>query len=678
MRPVDAGTANYREIYWRVYVRYQPGWVGGGADKLSRAQVFASSNWAQAMAAHVWSGSNSSTYNYLALDPASGTDNAGNLLTTTYNDFAHWRWLGAAQSATPIFDAQHVGQWYCVESHVRLNTAGNSDGVFEVWINGSLEARSTGLNWVGSYSAYGINSVFLENYWNAGAPVAEDRYLDNFVVSTQPIGCVGSAPPPPPTQVVTTVSVAPANASLTSVGSTAQLTAAAYDASNVQMTGQSFTWASSNTAVATVSSAGLVTSRGAGSATITATAAGIQGSATVSVAISQTVARVTVTPGSTSLTSVGSTAQLAAAAYDASNVQMTGQTFTWASSNTAVATVSAAGQVTARAAGSATITATDAGIQGSATVSVAISQTVARVAVTPGSTSLTSVGAAAQLTAAAYDASNVQMTGRTFTWASSNTAVATVSASGLVTAVATGTATITATDGGVQGSATVNVSISVPSGGQNPAGTGLLIGPLTVASGIVPAPSATPYFTDYGQFTAIADATSPTGHSLRGTYNSGSEYDRCLYADLGSSHSKLYARMLYKVDSNWPTGGTKKVLQFRQGFNQLYSILDIEGGKWHLFNALTGNWIGSNAHAAYDPGNLKNQWVDLGYLIEAVDGSHMRHRIWVNGSLEIDVTVSGSTFAPSVVMFGGVFNSPAGNDTDWLVNNAVYTGAQGY
>jgi hypothetical protein len=29
-------------------------------------------------------------------------------------------------------------------------------------------------------------------------------------------------------------------------------------------------------------------------------------------------------------------------------------------------------------------------------------------------------------------------------------------------------------------------------------------------------------------------------------------------------------------------------------------------------------------------------------------------------------------------MFGGVFNSPAGNDTDWLVNNAVYTGAQGY
>ena len=28
-RPVDGGTANYRELYWRMYVRTQPGWTGG-------------------------------------------------------------------------------------------------------------------------------------------------------------------------------------------------------------------------------------------------------------------------------------------------------------------------------------------------------------------------------------------------------------------------------------------------------------------------------------------------------------------------------------------------------------------------------------------------------------------------------------------------------------------------
>ena len=52
----------------------------------------------------------------------------------------------------------------------------------------SMPARS-GLNWVGSYAAYGINAVFIENYWNAGSPVVQERYLDNFVVSRARIGC---------------------------------------------------------------------------------------------------------------------------------------------------------------------------------------------------------------------------------------------------------------------------------------------------------------------------------------------------------------------------------------------------------------------------------------------------------------------------------------------------------
>lgn len=199
MRPVDAGTATYREIYWRVYVRDQDGWQGGGGDKLSRAQSLASSNWAQAMAAQVWSGGDAGSWNYLVLDPASGTDSAGTLRTTAYNDFPNLRWLGSARSATPIFDSGHVGQWYCVEAHVRLNDPGQSNGVFELWVNGVSEASRTGLNWEGSYSsapgAYGINTVYLENYWNSGAPRAQDRFLDNFVVSTSRIGCAPTTSP---------------------------------------------------------------------------------------------------------------------------------------------------------------------------------------------------------------------------------------------------------------------------------------------------------------------------------------------------------------------------------------------------------------------------------------------------------------------------------------------------
>jgi len=183
----DAGTANYREMYWRMYLRTQPGWLGGSFYKLMRATVFATANWAQAAIAHVW-GDPAAT-NTLQLDPARGTDAAGNVLTTSYNDGAHFTWLGTAYGRTPLFDASHVGQWYCIEAHVKLNDAGQSNGVFEYWINGALETQKTGLNWLGAFSAYGINTVMFENYNNYGSPVAQERYFDRIVISTQRIGC---------------------------------------------------------------------------------------------------------------------------------------------------------------------------------------------------------------------------------------------------------------------------------------------------------------------------------------------------------------------------------------------------------------------------------------------------------------------------------------------------------
>jgi uncharacterized protein YjdB len=188
-KSVDAGTANYRELYWRVYVRYQSGWTGGGGGKLTRAVSIAKSDWSEAAFAHVWSGATGTNVNYLDIDPASGTDSIGNLVTQGYNDFAHMRWLGAVASTTPIFDAAHVGQWYCIEVHARMNDAGASNGVMQLYVNDQLQAQNTTMNWVGDFNAYGFNVVMLENYWNTGAVATENRDMDNFVVSTQPIGC---------------------------------------------------------------------------------------------------------------------------------------------------------------------------------------------------------------------------------------------------------------------------------------------------------------------------------------------------------------------------------------------------------------------------------------------------------------------------------------------------------
>ena len=73
------------------------------------------------------------------------------------------------------------------------------------------------------------------------------------------------------------------------------------------------------------------------------------------------------------------------------------------------------------------------------------------------------VGGTQQLTAVTKDANGNVLTGRTITWASSNTAVLTVSASGspaTVTAVGAGTATITATSETVSSSPTPTITVN--------------------------------------------------------------------------------------------------------------------------------------------------------------------------------------------------------------------------
>ena len=89
---------------------------------------------------------------------------------------------------------------------------------------------------------------------------------------------------------------------------------------------------------------------------------------------------------------------------------------------------------------------------------------VASVSVSPAAPSV-AVGQTVQLTATPRDASGNALSGRVVTWASSAPAVATVSGSGLVTGVAAGSATITATSEGRNGTAAVTVTATVTNPG---------------------------------------------------------------------------------------------------------------------------------------------------------------------------------------------------------------------
>ncbi len=249
------------------------------------------------------------------------------------------------------------------------------------------------------------------------------------------------------------------NASSLTVGATTTASAVTRDASNNVLTGRVITWSSSNTAVATVNASGAVTAVSVGSANITATSEGVSGQAALTVTQAP-VASVTVTLNASTLT-VGASTAAAAVARDASNNVLTGRPVTWSSSNTAVATVNAAGLVTAVSVGSANIRGTSEGVTGQAALTVS-NVPVASVTVTLASPSI-QVGLTTTASAVLRDANNNVLTGRTVTWNSSNTAVATVNAStGAVTGVAPGTANIRATSEGVTGQATITVSAPPP------------------------------------------------------------------------------------------------------------------------------------------------------------------------------------------------------------------------
>jgi len=276
-------------------------------------------------------------------------------------------------------------------------------------------------------------------------------------------------PPPPPPTPVATVSVAPGSATV-APSQTVQLVASTRDGSGNALSGRAVAWSSSSSSAATVDGNGLVTAVAPGAATITATSEGKSGSAQITV--QAPVATVTVTPATASLFT-GATTTLTVSVKDGSGNGLSGRPVSWTTSNAAVATVDGNGTVTAVAAGSAAVTATSEGKSGASQITVLTP--VATVAVTPANAVLL-IGATTALTATLKDGSNNLLTGRAVTWATSNAAVATVDADGLVTAVTAGTATIAAAAEGKSGTAAITVSAPVATVSVTPGSSSLLIG----------------------------------------------------------------------------------------------------------------------------------------------------------------------------------------------------------
>lgn len=236
------------------------------------------------------------------------------------------------------------------------------------------------------------------------------------------------------------------------VGDSAALAVTLRDANAAALADRSVTWTSSNPAVATVSDNGFVRAIGRGSVTITATSEGVSGVVSLSVVVP--IVSVSVSPASITLL-VGQSATITAAALDAGGTAVVGTPISFASSNTSVATVTAGGVVVGVAAGSTSISATAGG------AGIAVPVTVSPVPVASVALSESSlgrlVGQTAQLFATPRDSAGGALD-RSVVYSTSNAAIATVTASGRVSAITPGTATITAASEGRVASANFLVS----------------------------------------------------------------------------------------------------------------------------------------------------------------------------------------------------------------------------
>jgi len=252
---------------------------------------------------------------------------------------------------------------------------------------------------------------------------------------------------------VATITITPSPVSLT-VNQTQQLTATLKDSSGNVLTGRTVVWSSSDSAAATVDQSGFVVARAAGSTTISATSGGAKGTASVTVT-NVPVASVTVTPTNPTVF-VGATTQLTATLKDANGNVLTGRPVTWAS-NSGNATVDQTGTVTGVSVGQAQISATSGGVKGTVTITVQ-NPPASSVVISPSVANLL-VGQTVQLSATVTDSNGVPIQGATVTYTSGNTAIATVTTAGLVTAVSQGTALITGKSGTASGAAAITVSL---------------------------------------------------------------------------------------------------------------------------------------------------------------------------------------------------------------------------
>jgi trimeric autotransporter adhesin len=251
------------------------------------------------------------------------------------------------------------------------------------------------------------------------------------------------------------ITIAPANPSIP-VNTIQQFTATGSysDGSSADLTSL-VTWSSSSIGVATVNATGAVTGIAAGSTLITATLNSVSQTTTATIT-APTISAISVTPeGMTLPIGIGQQFTVTAIYSDGSTADLTSGVI-WSSSATAVATIDNTGLASTLAAGTTNVIATVGSLTDSTSLTV-VPAHLTSISVSPSTPSL-AIGTQQQFTATGtFDDGSTQVLASA-QWSSSANNVLTVGSTGVGTAIAAGTSTVTATSGSISGTASVTVT----------------------------------------------------------------------------------------------------------------------------------------------------------------------------------------------------------------------------
>ncbi|WP_259522166.1 Ig-like domain-containing protein, partial [Shewanella baltica] len=259
--------------------------------------------------------------------------------------------------------------------------------------------------------------------------------------------------------VITAIEVTPSPVNVAK-GQTQPLVATAtYSDTTSSDVSSSVTWTPVDTTYATVTSAGVLSGVEVGSTTVTASKDGITSNVVTVNVTDAVITAIEVTPSPVSVAKGQTQPLVATATYSDTTSSDVSSSVTWTPVDTTYGTVTSAGVLSGVEVGSTTVTASKDGVTSNAvavTVSDAVIETIE---VTPSPVNVAKGQTQPLVATATYSDTTSSDVSSSVTWTPVDTTYATVTSAGLLSGVAVGGTTLTASEGG-KTSNTVTVTVT--------------------------------------------------------------------------------------------------------------------------------------------------------------------------------------------------------------------------